>query len=164
MRDQPKMLWSESMQNKIYSPRVHRTLRPSCEAGKGRLLVQSGKFLVPSFLVLGTLKPWTPLDGLKFLFSWKESNRNQGKIPCECCYGVCFNPVWHSLVFELERLILWFLFFFFNLRFYLFISRQRRREGKREGAKHQCVVAPHTPPTGDLAGNPGMCPDWEPNL
>ena len=27
--------------------------------------------------------------------------------------------------------------------------------------KHQCVVASHMPPTGDLARNPGMCPDWE---
>ena len=31
----------------------------------------------------------------------------------------------------------------------------------REGEKHQCVVASHAPPTGDLAHNPGTCPDWE---
>ena len=37
------------------------------------------------------------------------------------------------------------------------------REGEKEGEKHQCVVASHVPPTGDLARNPGMCPDWEPN-
>ena len=43
------------------------------------------------------------------------------------------------------------------LRFYLFIFRQRGREEGREGEKHQCVVASHTPPTGDLACNPGMC-------
>ena len=36
-------------------------------------------------------------------------------------------------------------------------------KGRREGEKHQCVVASHTPPTGDLAHNPGMCPDWESN-
>ena len=34
-------------------------------------------------------------------------------------------------------------------------------KGRREGEKHQCVVASYTPPTGDLARNPGMCPDWE---
>ena len=34
-------------------------------------------------------------------------------------------------------------------------------EGEREGEKHQCVVASRAPPTGDLACNPGMCPDWE---
>ena len=39
--------------------------------------------------------------------------------------------------------------------------RERGREGEREGEKHKCVVASHTPPTGDLACNPGMCPDWE---
>ena len=43
--------------------------------------------------------------------------------------------------------------FFFFLRFYLFSFW----EGKR-GEKHQCVVASHTPPTGDLASNPGKCP------
>ena len=34
---------------------------------------------------------------------------------------------------------------------------------EKEGEKHQCVVATHMPPTGDLAYNPGMCPDWELN-
>ena len=32
---------------------------------------------------------------------------------------------------------------------YLFL--ERGREGKREGEKHQCAVASHMPPTGDLA-------------
>ena len=49
---------------------------------------------------------------------------------------------------------------FFFLRFYLFIFREMGKEGE-EGEKHQCVVASRTPPTGDLARNPGMCPDWE---
>ena len=59
-------------------------------------------------------------------------------------------------------LIRQFIFFYFLfLRFYLFIFREKGREGDREGEKHQCVVASHTPPTVDLACNPGMCPDWE---
>ena len=41
---------------------------------------------------------------------------------------------------------------------------ERGREAEREGKKQQCVVASHTPPTGDLARNPGMCPDWGLNL
>ena len=49
------------------------------------------------------------------------------------------------------------------LKFYLYIFRERGREGEREGAKHQCVVASGVPPTGGLAGNPGICPDWELN-
>ena len=44
-----------------------------------------------------------------------------------------------------------------------FIYRQMGREGEREGEKHQCVVASLAPPTGDLAHNSGMCPDWELN-
>ena len=51
----------------------------------------------------------------------------------------------------------------FLKRFYLFIFSERGREGKREGEKYQCVVASQAPPTGVLAHNPGMCPDWEPN-
>ena len=49
------------------------------------------------------------------------------------------------------------IFFFFKI---LFIFRER---GKQEARKHQCVVAFHAPPPGDLAHNPGMCPDWELN-
>ena len=58
------------------------------------------------------------------------------------------------------------LFFRFNcffLRFYLFIFRQRRMEGEKEGEKHQCMVASHPPQsrglTGDWTCNPGICPD-----
>ena len=54
----------------------------------------------------------------------------------------------------------WLLLFFFFLRFYyLSIFRERGMEGE----KHQCVVASHVSPTGDLACNPGMCPDWKSN-
>ena len=45
---------------------------------------------------------------------------------------------------------------------YLFIFRQRGSEGER-GEEHPCVVASHMPPTGDVACNPGMWPDWESN-
>ena len=41
--------------------------------------------------------------------------------------------------------------------------RQRGREEERKGEKHQCMVTSPMPPTGDLACNPGMCPDWESN-
>ena len=51
-------------------------------------------------------------------------------------------------------------FHFFKDFIYLF---REKRKGGKEGEKHQCVVASHTPPTGDLAQNPGMCPDWKSN-
>ena len=50
--------------------------------------------------------------------------------------------------------IIWFYFYFLK-RFYLFNFRERGKEGER-GEKHQCVVASHAPPTGDLACNPGI--------
>ena len=40
---------------------------------------------------------------------------------------------------------------------------ERGKEEEREGEKHQCVVASRVPPTGDLAHNLGICPDWELN-
>ena len=45
--------------------------------------------------------------------------------------------------------------------FYLFLDRGEGRE--KEGEKHQCVVAFHTLPTGDLLRNRGMCLDEELN-
>ena len=60
------------------------------------------------------------------------------------------------------RVTLLFTILFFK-RFYLFTFRERGRAGEREGEKHQCMVASPVPPTGDLARNPGMCPDWESN-
>ena len=52
---------------------------------------------------------------------------------------------------------------FFKKRFYILIFRERERGAESEGEKHQSVVASHTLSTGDLAPNPGMCPDWESN-
>ena len=48
--------------------------------------------------------------------------------------------------------------------FYLFIFRERRREGEREGnIDVRETSISHTVPAGDLACNPGMCPDLELN-
>ena len=51
------------------------------------------------------------------------------------------------------------LFFFFKILFF----REKGREGEKEGEKYQYMVASHASPPGDLAHNPGMCPDWELN-
>ena len=51
----------------------------------------------------------------------------------------------------------------FFKRFYSLIFRKQGRGVEREGEKRQCVVASWVPPTGDLACNPGVCPDWESN-
>ena len=50
-------------------------------------------------------------------------------------------------------------------RFYLFVFREgkgRRKRG-RETSMRGCFSHTPTPPTGDLARNPGICPDWESN-
>ena len=55
------------------------------------------------------------------------------------------------------------LFFVFVGFFFFFFFLERGREEEREEEKHECVVASHTPPTGALACNPGICSDWESN-
>ena len=50
---------------------------------------------------------------------------------------------------------------FFKDFIYLILERGKGKE--KQGDKHQCVVASHVPPIGDLAHNPGMFPDWESN-
>ena len=50
------------------------------------------------------------------------------------------------------------------LRFYLFVFRNRgRREKEREKNINVWLSLARHPPTGDLALNSGMCPDWELN-
>ena len=56
---------------------------------------------------------------------------------------------------------------FFSYFTYLFLERGEGKEKERERnidmrEIHQSVAS-HPPPTGALAHNPGMCPDWELN-
>ena len=53
------------------------------------------------------------------------------------------------------------MYFFLKMLFTHF--QKEGKEGEGEGEKYYCVVASHTPPTGDLTCNPGVCPDWESN-
>ena len=43
----------------------------------------------------------------------------------------------------------YFIYFLFFKRFYLFMFREKGREGERAGEKQQCVVASCAPPPGD---------------
>ena len=57
---------------------------------------------------------------------------------------------------------------FLKKRFYLFMFRERGREGEREGENISVREIHHrvafcTPLTVDLAHNPGMRSDWESN-
>ena len=88
----------------------------------------------------------------------ESSNRSQAN-------GVqvhsCGNLLPHSVVINIFHQLFCLSLTLFFLRFYLFIFRERGKEEKREGEKRQCVVASCVPPAGDLACNPGMCPNWE---
>ena len=83
------------------------------------------------------------LNSLLFLFCWKIFKINKDFF--------CLLKTFFCRTYNFLKII------------YLFIFRERRREGERVGEKHQCVVASHVPQTGNLAHNPGMCPDWESN-
>ena len=59
---------------------------------------------------------------------------------------------------------IWTLFFLFKILF-IYRGGAGGRKSKRNidvQEIHWCVAS-HMPPTGDLAGNPCMCPDWESN-
>ena len=57
-----------------------------------------------------------------------------------------------------------FCLFLFFKDFKIYFPREGKEGRKtRKGEKHQCVVASRVPLTGDLAPNPGTCPDWELN-
>ena len=51
-------------------------------------------------------------------------------------------------------------FLFFFLRCYLFLERGEGKEKERETSMCGCLCVPLT---GNLAVNPGMCPEWESN-
>ena len=100
-----------------------------------------------------------------FVFICTYMFQNWHHIVCIILHHLKCNIV--SLSKTLSSCILWTIFvvsiFSFLKNNILFIFRQRRREGKREGEKHQCLVASVCPTLGNLALNPGMCPDWELN-
>ena len=74
-------------------------------------------------------------------------------------YLTISNPYYLSHVFFIDFFIYSHTVF---LKRFLFTSRERGREGEREREIHPSVAS-CMPPTGDLASNPGMCPDWESN-
>ena len=67
----------------------------------------------------------------------------------------------------------WFLMLWLRISIFLknfiYLLLERGEGRKKEKGRNINVwemhgsVAPHTPPAGDLACNPGMCPDWESN-
>ena len=86
------------------------------------------------------------------------------------CPRMAMKAAWHKIVNLLKTLwdiFLWLCVAIFFKDFFI-TFRERRREGEREERNinvreiHWSVVS-HTPPTGDLAQNPGLCPDWESN-
>ena len=72
-------------------------------------------------------------------------------------FSLCMNIIW---LLCLQKIFLNLFLQSFFKRLYLFFLFLDREEGRERG-KHQCVVASHVPHTGELACNPGMCPDWE---
>ena len=55
------------------------------------------------------------------------------------------------------------LFSFLFKKDFIYLFLERGGGKKKEGEKHQCVIATCVPHSGNLASNPGMRPDWELN-
>ena len=59
----------------------------------------------------------------------------------------------------MQSQLYFYTFSFFKIFYYLETGKEGGRQRGRETSVASC-----TPPTRDLAHNPGMCPDWESNL
>ena len=110
------------------------------------------------FLSVKWDKDSTYLGGVRI--EWHNMHKAMYAMPSimdsKCLINVNIMIITISLLLLLPSFIL-----FFKKRFSLFLERGEGRE--KEGEKHQCSVASPVPPTGDLAHNPGMCPDWDLN-
>ena len=94
-------------------------------------------------------------------FFWHKEHWTE-KVRRLCEISIMF-LLWHfgaqnNLV--LKTLLSGFQHLIYFLRFYLFIFRKRVREEERRRETSMCGCAS---PTGDLARNPGMYPEWESN-
>ena len=101
---------------------------------------------------------------------WFSSSLSPGELPLSGELPVHFAvssgllvPLWFPLMWKCHYSVFSVQHIFYFFLIFKFIFRERGREGEREGKKHQCVVASHMSPTGGLACNPGICPDWESN-
>ena len=101
------------------------------------------------------------------MWEWKNTSLTLSKVYSKPIVTLCLKEkeALEALVYKkyLRKMSLLFYLIYFLKILYLFMFRERVRDGEREGEKHQCVGASGTPPTGDPACNPGMCHDWELN-
>ena len=73
-------------------------------------------------------------------------------------YGKCITSWCHLFNYWISLMIRKLLF----QGFVYFLERKGKKEvGERDVWEKHWLVASCVPPTGDLAPNPGMCPDWE---
>ena len=87
------------------------------------------------------LSTWQPFASAYTILNFQTKTSNKVVIPAGAEQGKT-SEFQKQCCVERERL------FFFKKIFYLFIFRERRREGEREGEKHQCVVALACPSLG----------------
>ena len=105
-----------------------------------------------------TMLPLKPIRENRSSF-WQSAANPWHSLACSCDTAISASIVtWLIPLCVCVSVFFSFCFIFIFKIFYLFIFRQRGREGK----KHKWVAF-HTPPTGDLACNPGVCPDRESN-
>ena len=100
----------------------------------------------------------TPISSINKFFIKEETESNQPTERTSSSWKTALKK-WRKFQKRKPFFRCWNIWNFF-LRFYVFIFRERGREGERRG---NIKVASRTPLNGDLACNPGMCPDWESN-
>ena len=107
---------------------------------------------------VGNLSRIKRLKRLKFWFYKTTLNIFWGQLE-EFGYGVRldFRWFWRMLEFSGVTMALWFF-----KKYFIFRERKGGRKRQRETLVCLYVVS-HMSPTGDLAHNSGICPDWESN-
>ena len=86
--------------------------------------------------------------------AWKERTSTHQRF---CCIsGGLTDVLWYQRQ-------CWKYEFFFKYFVYLFLESEQGREKERERNINVWLPLTCPPNTGDLACNPGMCPDWESN-
>ena len=99
-------------------------------------------------------------------WSKEEKSLTTWKLSAPAFVGAFPADYYSSVLVPLPPTPTSFSFTVFQKIFYIFFLRVRGREGEKAGEnidvweKHW-QVASSTPPTGDLARNPGMCIGWE---
>ena len=137
-------LWAKPSVRLDYIPGLGKMISHKIKMSSQRWHYLTSPLLKPAFLIQLQVVLDLPLPPLnkcqKWLCGYLSTRGKRGCLLTVLCKYI-------------NTMLIWY--FFLKILFL-----ERGRVGERLGEKHQWVVASHMPPTGNLACNPGMFPNW----